>query len=146
MVGTGAVESECRELAAELGVSGRIVWHGAVERAARLLPAFDVLLITSWTEGTPMVLLEAMAAGVPVVSTAVGGIPDVVSREEALLVPAGDVQAMARALDDVLADPEAAIRRASVAALRLEREFAVEPWVERYRTVYESTLAARATP
>ncbi|HSM59559.1 MAG TPA: glycosyltransferase, partial [Longimicrobiales bacterium] len=75
MVGEGRMRSDLVQLAEELGVGERITWHGAVTEAGDLVAAFDLVVLSSWTEGTPMVLLEAMAAGVPVVATAVGGIP-----------------------------------------------------------------------
>jgi glycosyltransferase involved in cell wall biosynthesis len=120
--------------------ASRVRLHGAVPGASRLLSAFDVLAITSWSEGTPMILLEAMAAGVPVVTTAVGGIPDVVSDREAVLVRPGDVEGIARAFDSVLADPDGARERALAARARLGAEFATEPWVRRYDEIYRGCL------
>lgn len=140
VIGSGPLEQEARALAATLGLGERVRWHGVVPRAGLALAALDVLLITSWTEGTPATLLEAMAAGVPVVSTAVGGIPAVVGSEEAWLVPAGDVDALAAALDQVLANPHAAQARAAAARRRLKASFAVGPWVERYRDIYQSVV------
>jgi glycosyltransferase involved in cell wall biosynthesis len=138
MIGSGSMRDRLRELSVSLGVARRVRWHGAVPDAARFLRAFDVLCITSWTEGTPMVLLEAMAAGVPIVSTAVGGIPDVVSSREALLVQPGDPQSIARGVREVLAKPADALERADAARKRLSSGFAVEPWVRRYRAIYRS--------
>jgi len=140
VVGAGRLEPELRALAEERGVADRVRWHGMVPEAGRYLAAFDALLMTSWTEGTPIVLLEAMAAGVPVITTAVGGVPDVVSEHEAVLVPAGDVAGLASAITKVLENPEAADIRCKGARRRLERDFAVEPWVQRYRDIYSSCL------
>jgi glycosyltransferase involved in cell wall biosynthesis len=140
MMGSGTMEEECRRLADRLGISSRCRWHGVVPEAASLLRAFDAIVLTSWTEGTPMILLEAMAAGVPIVSTSVGGVPDVVSAEEAVLVSSGDVPALARAVEEVLADPQASTDRARAAKLRLERDFSVQPWAHRYRKVYQTVL------
>jgi glycosyltransferase involved in cell wall biosynthesis len=139
-IGRGSREAEVRALAADRGVADRVHWHGFVPDAGRYLPAFDALLMTSWTEGTPIVLLEAMGAGVPVVTTAVGGVPEVVSDREALLVPAGDAAAVARGIGRVLDDPKEARGRAEAARRRLARDFAVMPWVERYRKVYASCI------
>ena len=88
-----------------------------------------------------MVLFEAMAAGVPVVTTAVGGVPDVVSDTEALLVPPNDPAALAAAISAVLGDPAGARRRAEAARRRLEEKFRLGPWLERYESLYR-TLAA----
>lgn len=141
VVGTGPMQEKAGSLAHSLGVAERVRWHGYVEGVGELLGGFDALLVTSWTEGTPITLLEAMAAGVPVVSTSVGGIPDVVGPNEARLAPAGDVAALARALDETLADPAATRARVSAARLRLETHFAVGPWVERHREIYSAAMA-----
>jgi glycosyltransferase involved in cell wall biosynthesis len=143
VVGSGPMLSDCRELAASLSVDQRFTWHGPVTDAGRWLKAFDALVISSWTEGTPMVLLEAMAAGVPVVTTAVGGIPDVVSPDEAILCEAGDVAALASGIDAILADPAAARARTDAARRRLDTQFAVEPWARRYREIYLSLRTDR---
>ena len=140
MVGAGAMESDCRALAERLGIAGRITWHGVVEDAGRHLNAFDVVALTSWSEGTPMVLLEAMSAGVPLVTTAVGGIPDVVSGEEALLCEAGSVEEVATAINNIFADTVAARRRADAAKRRLETHFDVEAWALRHRELYHSLV------
>lgn len=118
--------------------SERVFMLGQVADAARLITAFDVLVLSSRTEGTPMVLFEAMAAGVPVVTTAVGGVPDVVTDKEALLVPPERPDALARAIAAVRDDPASARSRAEAAARRLETEYAVAPWVERYAAVYRA--------
>jgi glycosyltransferase involved in cell wall biosynthesis len=116
--------------------SPRVKMLGQVADAARLMKAFDVLVLSSRTEGTPMVLFEAMAAHVPVVATAVGGVPDVVSDNEALLVLPDRPEALARAIESIRSDPASARLRADAAAKRLATEYAVGPWVERYAAVY----------
>lgn len=143
MIGTGGMESGCREQARSLGIADSIRWHGMVPDAASVLGAFDVLALTSWTEGTPMVLLEAMAAGVPIVATSVGGVPDVVSPKEAHLAEAGSAGGIAAAIDDIFADQEAAESRADAARSKLETHFAVGPWVERHRALYHSLTTSR---
>jgi glycosyltransferase involved in cell wall biosynthesis len=142
-VGDGAVGNGLRERAQKLRVASRLTWHGIVPEAARLLPAFDVLVHSSRTEGTPVVLLEAMAAGVPIVATAVGGVPDLLGSGEAMLVPPDDPAALANAIRAVLASPRAAHHRAREAAYRLSQQYAVEPWLDRYEGVYRSVSMPR---
>lgn len=141
MIGGGPMEAECRELADQLGVGERVTWHGVVPDAAAVLPAFDSLVLSSWTEGTPMVLLEAMSAGVPVVATAVGGVPDVVGPHEAELCAPGRHDLIAEAIERIVTNPEKAGHRAQAALDRLASDFAVEPWVERHRIIYESLIS-----
>ena len=136
LVGTGREGAALGTLARRLGVEDRVMWPGSVPGAGRLFRAFDCFVLSSRTEGTPIVLFEAMAAEVPVVTTAVGGVPDVVSSTEASLVPANDPGALAAAIRGVLADPTSAQARARSARGRLERERAMAPWVARYEQVY----------
>ena len=120
--------------------SDRVVMLGQIADAARVIAAFDVLVLSSRTEGTPIVLFEAMAANVPVVATAVGGVPDIVSEREALLVPPENPDALARAIAQVRDDPISARERAAAAATRLATQYAVGPWIERYAAVYRSVM------
>ena len=139
MIGDGPDREACQALAAESGIADRVHWHGSVPDAGGLLAAYDAVVLSSWTEGTPIVLLEAMGSGVPVVSTAVGGIPDVVSAdEEALLCNPGDVAAIAEAIDRTLGDRQQARRRADAAKQRLERDFSVTRWARRHAELYRS--------
>jgi len=144
VVGDGVMRIPLHARASGLRLGGRIRWRGAVPDAGRLIPAFDVCVLSSRTEGTPMVLLEAMAAGVPVVATAVGGVPDVVSPAEAVLVRSDDPVALAAAIRGVYWDPATAERRARAARIRLEREFGAAPWLDRYAAIYR--LIRRGAP
>jgi len=144
VVGDGRARAELQARAVALGIGSRVTWHGTVLEAARMYQAFDVFVLSSRTEGTPIALFEAIAAGVPVVATAVGGVPDVVSRAESVLVPSGSPAALAAAVTQTLANPAAALERARAARRRLEREFALEPWLERYEALYESLRSPRA--
>lgn len=136
VVGTGPDEVGLRAYARRLGVEKRIRWHGPVRAADRLFTAFDAFVLSSRTEGTPVVLLEAMSAGIPIVTTRVGGVPYVVSPAEAVLVPSNDPASLAAALRAVFADPSAARQRASAASARLARDFGVASWLDHYETVY----------
>jgi glycosyltransferase involved in cell wall biosynthesis len=144
VVGTGAEQVALQARARELDLDGRIRWHGAVSDAERVFTAFDVCVLSSRTEGTPVVLFEAMAAGVPIVATRVGGVPDVVSPAEGVLVRSEDPVALAAEIRRVHGDPVAARQRASAAHARLVREFGVAPWLDRYEAIYE--LVKHAVP
>jgi glycosyltransferase involved in cell wall biosynthesis len=147
-LGDGPLMPELRERARNLGVDQRISWIGCVPGAGRLLGAFDVLVLSSRTEGTPMVILEGMAAGTPIVATAVGGVPDVLADGTGLLVPPESPSDLAKAIRNVLTNRTEATRRAQAARLRLEHEYRVDHWVERYEKVYQhvSVLAAKRLP
>jgi glycosyltransferase involved in cell wall biosynthesis len=136
LLGDGGARGGVQARAAALGIEGRITWHGTVPEAARMFRAFDAFVMSSRTEGTPIALLEAMAAGVPVVATAVGGIPDVVSQAEATLVPSENPAALAAAVTEILRNPAGALERTRAAQRRLEREFALQPWLARYEALY----------
>jgi glycosyltransferase involved in cell wall biosynthesis len=144
VVGNGVERVPLEARTSALGLDGRVRWHGAVPDAGRLFAAFDVFVLSSRSEGTPMALFEAMAAGVPIVATRVGGVPDVVSRADAAIVPPDDPVALAAAIRSVYRTPAAAERRARAARARLDRDFGVGPWLKRYEAVYRG--ASRFTP
>lgn len=142
VVGDGPRLDAERRRAASRGLEDRVRWHGPVERAARIMPAFDAFLLTSRTEGTPIVLFEAMAAGVPIVATAVGGVPDVLRDErEGLIVEPADPEAVAIALARLRDDPDLARRLSDAARRRLVEEFGSERWVEAYDRVYDRAIS-----
>jgi glycosyltransferase involved in cell wall biosynthesis len=106
--GHGQLE-KARRLAAELGVDGRVDfrgWVGPEERSA-LLTKSDIYVLPSFNEGLPISVLEAMAAGLPVITTDVGGLPDLVTHgESGLLIGPGRVAALAAAILRLASDPE----------------------------------------
>ena len=144
MVGEGRERDALTELASKGGLGDRVRWHGAVPDAARYLRAFDAVLLSSRTEGTPIVLLEALAAGVPVVATRVGGIPAVVDDGiEALLAGSEDTDALAAALASTLANPDAAAARVEAGRARMARDHDEGQWLAAYSRLYDSLLRAR---
>jgi len=135
VIGDGPMRQSLEAKALQAGLGDRFRWVGSVPAAFRLLAALDVLVLSSRTEGTPMVLLEAMRAGVPIVATGVGGVPAIISGAEGLLVPP-QAQAIARAIEEVLAEPVAARGRSERATIRYRREFDFDAWLDRYEGVY----------
>jgi len=141
VIGDGPLRPALERRAVDLKVASRVHWHGWVPRADRLLRAFDVVLLSSRTEGTPIIVLEGLAAGVPLVATRVGGVPDIVrDGQEALLVSSEDPAALARAVRSALDDPGAARRRVDAGRERLKNEFGIERWLARYDLVYALSM------
>jgi glycosyltransferase involved in cell wall biosynthesis len=144
LVGNGSLRVELEERTRALGLEQRVHWKGMLPNAARLIRAFDAVVLSSRTEGTPIVLLEAMAAEVPVIAARVGGIPHVVSEHEALLVPPEDPAALAAAMSSARGDPAGAAARAARAAAKLRAEYGSRTWLERYDRVYRACGAGAA--
>jgi glycosyltransferase involved in cell wall biosynthesis len=140
VVGDGPERRSVEAAARKLGVQHRVHWCGVVSQAATAFRAFDALLCSSRTEGTPVVLLEAMDAGVPIVATAVGGVPDLLGKHTALLAAPENPEALAVALRDVCLRPASAQRRSAVARDRLERNGDVHRWVRAYDDVYRAAM------
>jgi glycosyltransferase involved in cell wall biosynthesis len=140
-IGDGPLATALRQRGLALGLGRRACWKGVVPNAAGVLSAFDVLVLSSRTEGTPMVLLEAMAAGTPIVATRVGGVPDMLAEHTALLVSPESPVELARAIREVFRDRAAASQRAHAARLRLEMEHGVVPWSEKYEGIYAHARA-----
>jgi glycosyltransferase involved in cell wall biosynthesis len=121
MVGDGPLREPAEGLARRLGIAGRIVFAGWWDDVPALLAATDVSVLTSRHEGLPCSVVESLAAGVPVVATAVDGTVEVVrSGHNGLLADAGDVEGLARCVSRLLADPELRRRMALAAGDGLE--------------------------
>jgi glycosyltransferase involved in cell wall biosynthesis len=138
IVGEGRERGSLEAQAARLGIADRVRWHGLVPEAAALYAAFDAWVLSSRTEGTPIALFEAMAARVPAVVTAVGGVPDVVSPFEALLVRPEDPAALAAAICGLLAEGDGAAARAEAAFRRLSARHSAGGWIDAHIALYRS--------
>ena len=134
----GAYERALRHRADELGVTDRVVFAGYRDDAARVVAAADVLALPSWTEGLPLVVLEAMALGRPVVATTVGGTPELVSDgETGLLVPPRDVEALTAALKRVLDDGDLRRRLGEAGKRRVAERFSSEAMTRDVLAIYD---------
>jgi glycosyltransferase involved in cell wall biosynthesis len=141
LVGGGELEDAVREQVAGLGLQERVRFLGVRADVPAILNASDLFVLSSRWEGNPLSVMEAMAAGLPVVSTAVGGVPELVREgETGLLVPSGDAAALARALQALVDDP--ARREAMGAAARQHAiaHFDIRHTVRGYEQLYESLL------
>jgi glycosyltransferase involved in cell wall biosynthesis len=142
IVGEGPLRGPLERLAARLGLADRVRFLGARDDARELIAGLDVLAVSSITDGQPLVVLEAMAAGVPVVGTAVGGIPRQIEHDRTgLLVPPGDAAALAAAVARLLREPAARLRLGAAAREHAAREFGHAALVERTQAVYQLALA-----
>jgi glycosyltransferase involved in cell wall biosynthesis len=145
LVGGGELENAVREQVAGLGLQGRVRFLGVRPDVADILRASDVFVLSSRWEGNPMSVMEAMAAGLPVVSTAVGGVPELVQEgATGLLVPSEDAGALACALQALVDDP--ARRQVMGAAARQHAiaHFDIRHTVRMYEELYERLLAKGA--
>lgn len=137
VIGDGPDVEPARANAERLGISPRVRWHGRLPNAGALLAAFDAVALTSTTEGTPMVLLEAMSAGVAIAATAVGGVPELLGEGTAgLLVPSGDASALAAALSRLAQNPEEREAIVVRALARVASNYTLGAWAARYEELY----------
>lgn len=142
VVGDGPLRLDVARRARQLGVGQQVVLVGARPAASRLLRAFDALVLSSRTEGTPMVLLEAAMAEVPIIATGVGGVPALVG-SEATIVPSEDSRALARAMGSHIHDPGAGQRNAEALRRRLQQESSANDWVDAYVALYQRVIQGR---
>lgn len=142
IVGGGEREQDLRTLAAELGISNRVVFTSWRRDAVDLIQIFDIFTLTSRFEGMPMVLLEAMALSKPIVATAVGGVPEVVlNGETGRVIDRREPELLGNALSECVGDPTLARRMGSYGRARYEKHFTAEAmaaaYEERYRRYFE---------
>ncbi len=145
LIAGGGDDAPFRQQAERLGIAGRVAFLGWVDhaRAQELLGGADALALPSYQEGLPLVILEALAAGVPVVTTPVGAIGEVLTDDAtALIVRPGDTAALARAVGRLIAEPELRARLSSAARALFQERFSLEKFSERVGQVYQAVLAS----
>ena len=142
LAGEGPERARLEALAASLGLGGMVRFLGERADVRSLLPAFDLMVAPSiGREGLGVAVLEAMDAGIPVVASRVGGLPEVViDRTTGILVPEGDVKALAAAMQAVLSDPAQARALGEAGRRRVEDEFRAAAMVRRIESIYEGAL------
>lgn len=144
VIGDGPQRAAYTALAAELGLASQVTFHGTRPKAAvaDALRQADLFVLASQWENMPCVLLEAMACGVPIVASAVGGIPEIVDDAVGILTPPGDAPALAAALTAALTQPERFDRR-----IMTERAAAFSPAAigQTLDSIYRSVLTQKAS-
>jgi sugar transferase (PEP-CTERM/EpsH1 system associated) len=147
IVGEGPLRPALAQQIERAGLGDAVWLPGARNDIAAIMRHFDVFALSSIAEGTPVTLLEAMACGIPVVSTSVGGIPDLVpDRVAGRLVPARDPGALAGALAEYAADPELVQRHGAAARQRIEQRYSIDAMVAAYTDLYDRLAAAKIHP
>ena len=147
IVGDGPLMGELKEVARVEGVEDRTWFAGSRDDVAQVLAGLDVFALPSLAEGISNTLLEAMATGLPVVATRVGGNTELVTHDvSGMLVPSGNSAALADAMLGYLTDPAQARRHGVAARATVEARFSLERMVADYAALYESVAHRRVPP
>jgi glycosyltransferase involved in cell wall biosynthesis len=137
IVGGGPLEGELKSLVESLGLSESVHFLGFRSDVAQLLPLFDVFVLSSTEEGISLTLIEAMAAGLPIVATRVGGNPEVVVEgETGVLIEAGQPEALASALESLLGDPDRRTRMGLRGREVATQRFDIKRLIDEYQAIY----------
>jgi len=141
LAGDGPERSRIEALAAQLGLTGSVIFLGHREDIDGILRCLDVAALCSDYEGTPLLVFECMAHRTPLVATSVGGLPDVVDNGvTGILVPRRDPEALATAITALLRDPKRRKALADAAHSHL-RNFTIEAVADRFADLYDELLA-----
>ena len=144
IVGDGPERARLKAAAESLGCRERVIFTGQVSDVRCFYSLADVFVLPSHSEGSPNVLLEAMAAHLPIVATAVGGVPEMVEdNESALLVPPSDPSSIAGAIARVLTDNDLAQRLTANAARLVDTRYTPQSYVRSLAEIYRSVIGNR---
>ena len=141
--GTGPMEDECKRFCEKAGLSRAVRFHGFQHPIHHHIRALDVLVMPSLHEGLPYVLLEAMYLNVPVIASRVGGLREVLEKDDAgLVVPANDPVTLAAAIERLYHNPLLRTQLARRAYEKVRREFLAPRMVREYHALYAELLAS----
>jgi glycosyltransferase involved in cell wall biosynthesis len=143
LVGDGPLESRVRTRVQELELAARVRFAGYRRDIPGILKASDALVLVSEREGLNRSVLEAMAAGRPVIGTDTRGVADAVGDDAGWIVPKHDIAALAQVIDAAAANPAEATHRGAAARARAETEFALPRIIAEYEELYREALASR---
>lgn len=145
IVGIGDFENYLKELVDQLGIQDQITFLGTGKDINYLMQRAKVFVLPSRWEGLPIVILEAMSAQLPIITTSVGGIPEILENQrDALIVPPENPQALADAILRLLKDQEFAHQLASTARYKVEESFSIKAYVKRITGLYDRILGGEA--
>jgi glycosyltransferase involved in cell wall biosynthesis len=141
LVGDGPLEPDCRALAARLEIAGRVRFLGYSPDVAAVLARAQVFALSSRSEALPRSVLEAMRAGLPVVASDVGGLPELVDQGvNGVLVPRADAAALSAALAELISDAPRRLQLGMAARLTYEARFRLEYMIEKTAAIYDLAL------
>jgi glycosyltransferase involved in cell wall biosynthesis len=141
MVGTGSMVDSIKRQVENSRLSQSVILIGERTDVPQLLASSDVFASSSHREGLPLAVLEAMMAGLPVVATSVGDIPNVVTSDTGVLVPPHQPEQLAAALEDLLKNPEKRKAMGRAAQERAWNEYSVDAWMKKHIALYQEVLA-----
>lgn len=141
IVGSGQMHDELAALIRDLNLNDCVTLFGQRSDVAALLNAADVYVSSSHWEGLPVAILEAMSAGLPIVSTSVGDIPRVVSSDSGILVPPRDIKNLAHAMIELARNPERRKQMGANARAYVYRHHSPETWIDQYISLYQELLS-----
>jgi glycosyltransferase involved in cell wall biosynthesis len=131
--------TKLRHIAQELRINRNVHWLGYRSDARRFVPAFDIFVLPSLFEGMPIVLIEAMTTGLPIVATRVGGNPEIINHgETGLVVEPGDASCLGNAIRVLLIDPSKRAELGNAAKERMRTEFTIDRTARSYAELYKS--------
>jgi len=144
IAGQGHLMSQLQAEAADLGIANRATFLGLRDDIPQYLQSIDVFVLPSLSEGLPLSVLEAMAAGKPVIATNVGGVSEVVQDQRTgFVVPPKDPETMANRILQVMADRAMAERLGRAGREKVERDFSLDTMTQQYEALYEEALLER---
>ncbi|MGI9424895.1 MAG: glycosyltransferase [Hyphomicrobiaceae bacterium] len=141
IAGDGPLRSELEEQTRTLGIASSVDFLGYRSDVAAVLSDIDVFLLSSQSEGTPLVVIEAMAAGIPVIATDVGGLSEMLKdRQTGMLVPPGDARSLANRMLELASDKEKRYRLGERGRENAKAHYSLERMIRDYSEIYESLL------
>ncbi|MCC2955057.1 TIGR03088 family PEP-CTERM/XrtA system glycosyltransferase [Massilia sp. IC2-477] len=147
LVGDGPLRGQLEAQVRERALEASVCFAGARSDVAPVMRSFSLFALSSIAEGTPVTLLEAMASGLPVVATAVGGIPDLVEQGvSGTLAPARDPQALAAAIAPYVRDRALAQRHGAAGRARIEQQYSMQAMLAAYVALYDELCQTKTTP
>jgi len=147
MIGDGSLRAPAMELLRSAGLENLAWLPGERDDVSELMRSMDLFVLPSLREGVSNTILEAMASGLPVVATRVGGNPELVGEEDTgVLVPHSDPPSMADAIDSYFREPERGVRHGAHGRRTVEKRFSMEAMVTGYLKTYDALTNAHSIP